>query len=193
MAQHKIFVAPQSTSSPNGGGTAWSSINTSGGSDSNSCSSNGSTNDTARWFNFSTNFQGMGPNDIQLLRGTFGWSGSGDADGTVNTDGTADAGASITGDILGGVSGGSGFSRSCGISITGPGPTFSNDSFSDSGTETGTFTPNTLASITGAQCIAESSSDANATFDASSNASVSIGITNPLIEVTLTDWMVIAC
>lgn len=196
-----VTLIPGSTTSPNGGGTAWSIINTAGGSDSNNCSSSGggapqSTSDTARWFNYPTSLSGFGPNDIQLIRGQFTWSAGGDCSGDVDSDGSCSSNANASADIVGGVSGSIGFSLAAGISLTGPGPVNDSDSFSDGDTETTTFTPNNFASITGAQCTAQTSTNAESGIGGSTgsaDASVSIGIDNPVLLVTLSDWRVIAC
>jgi hypothetical protein len=196
-----VTLTPGSTTSPFGGGTAWSTINSAGGSDSNNCSSsNGgapqSTSDTARWFNYPTSLQGFGPNDIQLIRGQFTWSAGGNASGSVDSDGSCSSNTNASGDIFGGVSGSIGFSLGAGISLTGPGPVSDNDSFSDGNTEITTFTPNTFASITGAQCQAQTSTDAESGIGGSTgsaSADVSIGIDNPVLLVTLSDWRVITC
>lgn len=196
-----VTLTPGSTQSPNGGGTAWGTINSAGGLDSNSCSSsNGgapqSTSDTARWFNYPTALAGFGPNDIQLIQGQFTWSAGGNADGSVDGDGSCSANTNASGDIFGGVSGSVGFSLGAGISLNGPGPVFDNDSFSDGDTEITTFTPNTFASITGAQCQAQTSTNAESGISGSTgsaSADVSIGITDPVLLVTLSDWRVIAC
>lgn len=196
-----VTLTPGSTTSPFGGGTAWSTINSGGGSDSNNCSSSGggspqSTFDTARWFNFPTSLNGFGPNDIQKIQGQFTWSASGDCNGSVDGDGSCSSNSNASGDIFGGVSGSIGFSLGAGISLTGPGPVSDNDSFNDGNTSTTTFTPNTFASITGAECQAQTSTNAESGISGSTgsaDASVAISIDNPVLLVTLSDWRVITC
>lgn len=196
-----VTLTPGSTTSPFGGGTAWGTINSAGGLDSNNCSSsNGgapqSTNDTARWFNYPTVLAGFGPNDIQKIQGQFGWSASGDCSGSVDSDGSCSSNSNASGDIFGGVSGSIGFSLGAGINLTGPGLVSDNDNFSDGDTEITTFTPNTFASITGAQCQAQTSTNAESGIGGSTgsaDASVSIGIDNPVLLVTLSDWRVMTC
>src|SRR5688572_13671151 len=98
MAQHKIQVSAQTTTTPISGDNAFDSINASGGSGSDTAFSNATASSSARWSNFSTNFQGMGPNDIQLIVGSFNWSAGGNCSVNVDSDGTADAGGSASGD-----------------------------------------------------------------------------------------------
>lgn len=190
----KVILGAGTTTTPISGDNAFDSINSGGGSASDSVSNPGSASSSARWSNFSTNFQGMGPNDIQLIVGSFNWSAGGNASVSVNDDGTADAGGSATADFFGGNSGSDGFFRSFGVGITGPGPVSDSDSLFDGGSESAIFTPNNLSSITGARCEASQSCNASATFSGSSSADVSVGLDSIQIEVTLTDRrIIVAC
>lgn len=196
-----VTLLPTATTSPQGGGTAFDTINTGGGDDSdNSSSDNGgaaqSTLNTARWHTFSQNLGGLSPNDIQRIQGQFDWNASGQCDVSVDTDGSASANASAGADIFGGVSGSAGFFESAGVSISGPGPVNDSDSFSNGNTATATFTPNNLSSISGARCDASADSDAESGISGSTghaSSSVSIQIISPRINVRLTDRRVMVC
>lgn len=196
-----IAIATQTYTSPSGGGIAFDSGNAAGGSssDSSGCSGPGGTytvTSTAKWDNFPTTLQGMSPNDIQFLQGAFDWNATGHSDVSVPIDGSASGSSSATADIIGGSVGSGGFFRNCSSSANGPGPVSDNDSYTDGATVTATFTPNNLTSITGARCTAStviSGDSGGGGSSGISSADVSITITSPRINVTLTDRRCIAC
>lgn len=194
MGYFKVVSSPSTFTTPFGGGTAWDSNGfTSDGCSSSSGGPATSFNNTCRYTNFSTNFQGMGPNDIQKIEAVLVWSAGGNADASVGGDGSANASANASGDTFGGLTGSAGFSRSCGASITGPSPGTNSDSFSDGNTAVGVLSTNNISEITGGQCQASISGAADSgiagsTGDGTASASISI---TPSFNVYLTDRRVI--
>lgn len=196
MGYHIVQVFASTFTSPFGGGTAWD-LNgfTSDSTSSSGGGPSGSFNNTCRYTNFSTNFGGMGPNDIQRIDAVLDWSAGGNASVSVDSDGSASAGSQATGDTFGGLTGSAGFFRSCGASINGPGPASDSDFFSDGATATGTLLTNNISEITSGQCQASISGSAESgisgsTGSGSCDASISI---TPSFNVYLTDRRVIGC
>lgn len=182
--------------SPSGGGTAFDSGGFS--SDSTSSSGGGPTGtflNTAKFSNWeSTNLNGFGPNDIQKITGVLDWSASGNADASVDSDGSASAGSSATADIFCGGSGSNGFFLDCGVSVNGPGPVNDSDSFSDGGQVTAVMTPNTTSNLNSVQCTGSIDGSAESGISGSTGSSScdsSISIT-PSVNVLLSDWRIMA-
>lgn len=152
---------------------------------------------TARWSNWPTVLEGYGPNDIQVIVGSFVWSANGSAQANLGGEnGSASCSCSSTADIIGGVSGSDGFFLSTGASVSGPGPVFDSNSYSDSQLEQAIFTPNTLASISGARLDAQCDAFAESGIpgsEADSSAQGDVGISSPTITVGLTDRRIMSC
>lgn len=169
-----VIRQASTVTTPFGGGSAWNSSTTTGGSASVSTSapSNSSAFKGCQWSNF-----GAAVGSIKEIRMKYDWNWSADGFASVDDSGAADGGGSA---------GGGDFSGSAGVSITGPGPVSDNDSDGDSGSANQVLPNNTTLSSLSTDAFCESSS--NASGDGSSNGSASVQISGLQVEILTSNF-----
>lgn len=177
------------TTTPDGTGTAWSSIDTTGGSTSanvNGTPGSGlaTENDTAKWSGFASM---VNSGLITSIRAKCDWSVGGTLDASVDTNGTANADYSFSLDTPGG----GGVFKSGSVSVAGPGPVSDNLNINESGSIDQAVALGTDLSTVQFTSSLTASAEATGESGSTANASPNCLIDNIKIVVTLADGRII--